>query len=174
VEVARIESEVGGVTREEILEMKPGRELDALVSEIMEPKPVNTLTYRQLEEIDRLKPNGGTYGCWSIESPEGWWEINIDWAEACRSGYIEEIPEYCPSKEPSEEISASWEVVEKMREMTWQYSIKSVGKLNLAVFVKTIVDEEGSKDRIANKISPTVPEAICKAALLAVISDATT
>lgn len=152
--------------REKILAMGPGWKLDALVAEIMEPKPANTKTYRQLEEEDRAKPNGGSYGCWSIESPGGWWELNIDWGDVSRDGRVDHIPDWTPAKEPSEDISAAWEVVEQFK---W-YKITNGEAANPTMVMVTL----GRPQKKAMAISgyaeaPTVPEAICKAALLAVM-----
>ena len=153
------------MTREEILAMEPGRELDALVSEIMEPKPINTLTYRQLEEIDRLKPSGGTYGCWSIESPCGWWELNIDWGDAARDGYTEEVPEYCPSKEPSEDISAAMEV---FTHLGWQGTVGYSGTIWFCNIMNGF-DDDGVAAYGEIGDCSTASEAICKTVLLATL-----
>ncbi len=70
----------------DIDKLEAGPELDALVAEIMEPKP-------------RGRPNEGLY--YPVLSPGGWWVFNgIKWT---------------PSKQPTTDWAAAGEVVEKLK-----------------------------------------------------------
>lgn len=117
------------MTRKEILAMKPGKELDTLVSE-------KVMTFK-------------------IESPS---------AEQCNIWDGREVRYF----EPSTDISAAWEVVEKMRMRT--------NKIYLDIRIwpdeYQMLPHQDENNKLIDRWivkSTSLPEAICKAALLAVL-----
>lgn len=134
------------MTKEEILKMEAGEELDRLVAEVMgEPMPEFTP-----ENALELQLAGSP-----VKSPKG------NWLCLCR--YDEgDIPTWRPLPY-STDISAAWSVVEKMRELDYSFSLTNYDNYKLVYQVK-----------FYNYLNPalsycgvgTAPEAICKAALL--------
>jgi len=120
------------LTREEIMNMKPGRELDALVAEKVMGWKTNWLKTDWWEEIN---PNTHRH-----------------------KGLVKDF-------KPSTDIAAAWEVVEKMFERggceIGCYGSKSGGKW----FEVIVITMNGEVKVTAH----TAHEAICKAALLAVM-----
>jgi hypothetical protein len=112
-----------GVTREEILAMDPGHELDELIA-------IHVMGY----EKSRMQ--------------DGW----------VRIGALATYP-----KRYSTDISAAWEVVEKFDEITIR-RYETIG--NESRFVCRI--QVNHHTQVTN-CAKTAPEAICKAALLAVM-----
>ena len=112
------------LTREEILAMEPGRELDALVADkvigmdLVEDTQLQLPRY-YLPEYDRT--------------------IHRD------------VPLY------SSDISAAWEVLEYMQDSGWSWDMKMN---NLAKEVEVRIGR-------GQAVSKSVPEAICKSALIA-------
>lgn len=129
------------MTREEILALKPGRELDALVAE---------------------KVMG-----WD-DSGDGEWRNEFDRP-------IESIRLW----RPSTDISAAWEVVEKMNELDFSITTHSLGKIVTVYGPETNHEkiDKAKKAGLHSKLIETcamtygesVPEAVCKAALLVMI-----
>lgn len=133
-------------------EMQAGREMDALVAGLMETKPLARKTYRQLEKEDT-----GEYSCWTISSPNEWWEINIDWGTVEKNKIYDEVPEWEPAKEPSEDIAAAWAVEEKIKERGAKMQVAYTTELILTV---------GSSWKF--DLVHATPEQRCRAALKAV------
>jgi len=119
------------MTRDEILSMKPGRELDALI--------MRTVFKAEKKDI----------------GDECYWVSEFDGEEVCWPRWFR----------PSLDISAAWEVVEEMLERggceIGCYGSKSGGKW----FEVNVITMNGEVKVTAH----TAPEAICKAALLAVM-----
>lgn len=134
------------MTRDEVLAMKPGRELDELVIRHIMNIPV-------VESVDLFS---------QYPFPAAWWVEDEGWYiadERDEDGLI-----YMPFN-PSEDIAAAWEVVEKMFEHggceIGCYGSKSGGKW----FEVNVITMNGEVKVTAH----TAHEAICKAALLAVM-----
>jgi hypothetical protein len=118
--------------RAEILEMEPGRELDALIAE-------KVMGWTDFSPIDpKYDHSVGVNG------------YRRNFARRPNKEREEPIPLY------SSDISAAWEVVEKMND--WDISIIKAGDYCEVAF--------GSQQPIIRK---TVQEAICKAALISVL-----
>lgn len=137
------------LTREKILSMEPGRELDALVAKHV--KGCENAPSIFYSDLDITK----SYYC-IVGSPASE-EVNV-------IEYIDgEWIQY--SFNPSTDISAAWEVLEKMKQKDYLFSItNTVG----GWYVVSLTDWGGNCNiyKVENK---PVPEAICKAALLAVM-----
>jgi hypothetical protein len=133
------------MTRDEILNMPAGREMDALVSKII------------FESVP--------CGNWAIQRyyPEEW--IRID--DSCNHKNchpLNFVPLY------SSNISAAWEVVEKMHSKGAEIEvIAHYDGSYFCVMAHAIPDGAGSVDWGANAIESNAPLAICRAALLAII-----
>ncbi|GIO83490.1 hypothetical protein J25TS5_04220 [Paenibacillus faecis] len=129
------------MTLEEILAMGPGRELDALVAEkVMLWEWNDEKTFSQGNYV-RIDPP------YAFDHESG--EPRFNWS-------------------PSTEISAAWEVVEKMRQKNYIYELADFGrnthksKPHYAAFHP--INKPRNYERQVH--SKTLPEAICKAALL--------
>jgi len=116
------------MTRDEVLAMKPGRELDALVAE-------KVMGWKAVQVFD-LKDTDGT------NIANGITPYNIG----------QRVPHY------STDIASAWEVVEEMQNNEWDFTLKNHKRKYEAIF-----------GTLYNAFAPTAPEAICKAALLAVM-----
>lgn len=129
------------LTRKKILAMKPGIELDALVAE-------KVMGWRYKETV---------YSGGAVLSPAQWIKPN-GWP-------VDIVPHY------STDISAAWEVVEKMSKT--HFSEMAMTELEdgtwgwMARFIRVLNEPYTVKGYRAT--AKTAPEAICKAALLAVI-----
>ena len=119
------------MTRDEVLAMKPGRELDALVAE-----KVMGWEYFPAQATGMFVRLGYFFDPVSGEAHHHW--------------------------SPSTDISAAWEVVEKMSEQWPQYQL---AKIEDGWSVMWGFDGYGWPEATGK----TAPEAICKAALLAVM-----
>ena len=136
------------LTREQVLAMEPGRELDELIiTRVLGLQIVNH------EEV--------TYD-W-VDSPENYPYVSrgslsktnlMKWLEPDEDGFI---------IEPSTDFSAAWEVVSVMRKKNWNFVASTEGEDWEATFYwdanRTGFEAKGVG----------APEAICKAALLAVL-----
>jgi hypothetical protein len=131
------------MTRDEMLELKPGRELDELVIRHIMNIPI-------VESVD-LFGQEPFPAAWWVED-EGWYIAD----ERDEDGLI-----YMPFN-PSEDISAAWEVAEKMSEEWPQFSI---ARVDTGWCVMWGFDGYGWPEATGK----TAPEAICKAALMAVM-----
>lgn len=128
------------MTREQILAMQPGRELDVLVAEKVFKKTI----------MRERRPNGEVYMNRELE--------NV----------------YIPVPYYSTDLSTAWEVLDKVtnKRHTWElantlYSDKRE-EFDLTIFLwsSTVALEA---DDNASVTADTIPEAICKCALLAVL-----
>jgi len=132
------------MTREEILAMKPGRELDALVGEyVFGFKRVKT-------PPDYYGKNGGTDVLVPRNLPEFY-----------NYPPIGEIQLWYMCRHWSTDISAAWEVVEKMREKGSHFFVRDTGNNEVLVQFSYLYGR--------GYIAKTAPEAICKSSLLAVM-----
>ena len=137
------EWEVRVLTREEIMNMKPGRELDALAAE-------KVMGWRK----KTFPGGGGGFTAWVDENEKVMKLIsNSTMSETCYR---------CDYFRPSTDIAAAWEVVEKMSEQWPQYQL---AKIEDGWSVMWGFDGYGWPEATGK----TAPEAICKAALLAVM-----
>jgi hypothetical protein len=95
-------------------ELEAGPELDALVAELMEPKPAPV-------SANSLR---ATYREWvwcSVHghpSPGGWWEAEIGTDHGPPEDDDKPVT-WVPAKEPSVEIAPAWEVVGALRAKGW-------------------------------------------------------
>jgi hypothetical protein len=139
------------MTHEEILAMKPGRELDCLVAEKFFgykvewlPNPRHPHEHGKNVAIEPMT-------CSPPHLFKGWW---------CPTYW--EIPHY------STDIAVAWQVVEKMQERDWMGVMISPA---MGHGWKGWAVNFGGDDSLV--YGETLPEAVCKAALLAVMgSDA--
>lgn len=145
------------LTREEILAKEPGEELDALIAE-------HIFGWRSIKgpkfDYDGLCESNDVIVPPTITSAE----------EAFR--YMQpkgEIPfAYFVNRGWSTDISSAWEVVENIisRNMDVKIYCESM-KMNKLF---DCVIHEGDVDKVVVSMQSTAPEAICKAALLAVLN----
>jgi len=136
------------MTRDEVLAMKPGRELDELVIRHIMNIPV-------VESVDLFSQE---------PFPAAWWVEDEGWYiayERDEDGLI-----YMPFN-PSEDISAAWEVAEKLQKQGYVVCIELLPYEETSVGVY----EENPAEQIAYAKAQTPAEAICKAALLAVMGE---
>jgi hypothetical protein len=124
----------------------------------MEPKPLATKTYSELDRED-----GGNYTNWNITSEKGWWNISIDIGLANRDRMLEDIPDWEPAKEPVSNIEDVFKVERK---------IKDAGlSVNYIQMLQKIVSKDkiffGTCLEIFELIHAT-PEQRCRAAMIAV------
>jgi len=136
------------MTRDEMLAMKPGRELDELVIRHIMNIPV-------VESVDIFSQEPFP-AAWWVED-EGWYIAD----ERDEDGLI-----YRPFN-PSEDISAAWEVVGKLQnDYVLDFKLERKYCVAEMKFVAVFEDLDGKKWVAHGWIAP---EAICKAALLAVM-----
>lgn len=136
------------MNREEILAMKPGRELDALVAE-------HVFGYKRVTmSLDYYGKNGGN----EVLQPQ---EIS----EFYNYPPVGRIPLWYHCKEWSTDISEAWEVR--------QWLLDNRGGVRLEVFCDENPEYcevyQGKNEELIQVWAKTSPEAICKAALLAVM-----
>jgi hypothetical protein len=124
------------MTREEILNMPAGREMDALIA----------------EKVFHWK-DGGEYWVTSEGKPT--------FLKVWNSGYYSE-PFY-----PSEDIDYAWYVIERMQVRGFNTRVEVMPQITCAMWVKNM-NEYGPAPIIVR--SESAPLAICRAALLAVMT----
>lgn len=155
------------MTREEILAKKPGQELDEFVGKTFGFAP-------KIKWYAMNKDETAFYMDFDSKSfAENWHNTNItrfpDGIYRTDGGHIVRREIY---KRFSEDISAAWEVVEKMRP-THVYEMADFGRnahkkqQHCAAFHPL----EKPRDNERQVRAKTAPEAICKAALLAVMEE---
>jgi len=133
------------MTREEILKLEPGPELDRLVCSLFEAEP-DPLP----DEWDVL---GHMLSGKPIQSPGGWWVAVCKYEEG-------DVPKWAP-KPVSTDIKAAWEVVEDRRRWGWTWKMTGItGHWHVALY-----DEEFNF--LAEARAAEVTVAICRAVLLA-------
>jgi len=130
------------MTHNEVLAMKPGRELDALVAE-------KVMGWVEFSPIDPTIDFG-------VHGKYRW-----NYAKDPKDGKQKPIPWY------SEDIAAAWEVVEKMLERGG-CEIGCYGSKNGAKWFEVNVITMNGEVTVT---AQTPAEAICKAALLAVMEE---
>jgi hypothetical protein len=132
------------MTRDEILKLEAGREMDALIAhDVMGLKKIVI----------------GGIGWWVKESPL---EMSYQYME--KSGDFE----------PSEDMNAAWQVVAKMREKGFDFFAEwvtenAVSRLNSLPWACFATDDNDSVFVDFTATAETMPLAICRAALLAVM-----
>jgi hypothetical protein len=135
------------MSRDEILSMEAGREIDALIIDrFIEPEPPkdNLKSLREKSDDDWIYSEFYTY------SRGGLWKVDIGLD-------VDKIfPDWEPAIEPSSDMTAAWQVVEKL-DMPFYLERKDDW---FAMFGDEL-------DYSAN--ADTAPLAICRAALLAMI-----
>jgi hypothetical protein len=136
------------MTRDEIMLMEAGRELDALVSrKVMNVKPVIVELYSEFDDT-RNYVDVGDY----VIYPEG-------------VGICKRLSAY------STDIAAAWQVVEKLETQEILFQICKLGYSKNDIFwLAEFRDCSGGESSGVGN-SPTAPLAICRAALLAVMKD---
>lgn len=133
------------LTRESILAMNPGRELDRLVAERV----------MNLCVLDHVQGYGD--GC--VLSDIGF----DDWEKHPYYGKIDD-PELLPPY--STDLLAAWEVVEELQESHLYTDIRAC-----ADFYEVWITNHATGEQTGTFASPKLPEAICKAALLTTIRE---
>jgi len=135
------------MTKEEILAMEPGKYLDRMVAqEVMDEKQPQSTPQNAL---DRMLVNN------PIRSEKGNWVCLCDYEHG-------DIPEWHPLNF-STDISAAWQVVERMEELGFYFRLDSWE----VEFYASGVDMSKNTVTFGALASRLVCEAICKAALLA-------
>lgn len=144
------------LSREQILAMEPGRELDKLVA-------IHVMGYSMYHYDKDVEEN-----CYymlvddELDPVAEWESYNIRQGERKSE---EEAWRDCPKY--SESISSAWEVVGKMRKTHW-VDISGGLKLELVSPYTCQIGTYGVPGSLYAE-GDTAPEAICKASLLAVI-----
>ena len=133
------------MTRDEIITMKPGRELDALVAE-------KVMGWRK----KTFPGGGGGFTAWVDENEKVMKLIsNSTMSETCYR---------CDYFRPSTDIAAAWEVVGKFFWVQVTANPPHIWKA-------TVITSPANGSVTATAKGFTAPEAICKAALLAVMGE---
>ena len=130
------------MTRDEVLALKPGRESDALIAE----KVMGWKIRREIVLTYGSNPLATFRTLYTVTDGRG-----IDWSPTYDLDGVD-LPRY------STDIGAAWEVVEKVDIVEISKSYRAGGEWYWSVFVNGNCT-----------YAKSVPEAICKAALLAVM-----
>jgi hypothetical protein len=135
------------MTRDKVLVMEAGRELDALVAE------------KVMGAGKKCADNKGTNGC-------AYWGLCWECEENRREGYFGWHPHDLVPWHYSTDIDAAWQVVEKMEQHPDEilFSCSRKGWRELEWEVRFRKCRGNQHDYIAS--APTAPLAICRAALL--------
>jgi len=145
------------MTRDEVLAMKPGRELDARIAHLVMGWHITSCETYPHEKIVRVK---------TLRSPEesgGEVPYEKTFTKVYSSAiWNKDIPHY------STDIAAAWEVAEKMSEEWPQFSI---ARVDTGWCVMWGFDGYGWPNVTVATAPEAIPEAICKAALLAVTEE---
>ena len=150
------------MTRDEILAMEAGPELNALVEEHMMDTHIMTT-----KEMDRA--------IWghSKSSPGNVKIVNGVLIHYGQRGQIKNRVQHF--KRYSTDIAAAWEVVERMTKNDCSIKLEWAGPLGYKQWYCYVTQEVDSISRITYtgppEIAPTAPLAICLAALLTVMED---
>ncbi|OMD34799.1 BC1872 family protein [Paenibacillus odorifer] len=129
------------LTREEIQGMKPGREMDALIAE------------KVLGWTDIRRVNPAVIHSFSADGNHA------------NFGFSPVLYKHVPFPLYSTDISAAWEVVEKLRIAVTPQSIGAPEELSYMAEY-----ENAPYVELKRVFAKTAPEAICKCALLAVLN----
>jgi len=140
------------VTRDEILNMPAGREMDALVAEkVMGWSNVEKTTWSNYR-ADGTPFGGGKE--WRGTPPNHEAEFN---------------PVLYPIKNYSTDIAAAWMVVEKIRPLFWSTQVMVWDHSDKYIVSCVYRGGHDEPEKAINSEAPTAPLAICRAALLAVM-----
>lgn len=156
------------MTREEIIALQPGKTMDAAVHEFVMrlPKPP-PMTYRRAD-----KEEGGFSSCSSVRRKG--WVANIDWYAVGRMSLIDSDIDWVPDEEYSTDMTASWIVVEIMRERGLHLILNDTGGQYRARFFEInnwdIFSWMHAPDAEFTAWEETASLAICRAALLISLS----
>lgn len=136
-------------------QLKAGRELDALIAErVMDECPWQ-IWFSRDSVLRCTDINGISYFCANKEQAESYIkDFPVDWNAVL-------MEPQC--KEYSSDISAAWEVVEKMRHLGWSFDLNLMARYTV-VFRQNYLKDT---DRFSSK-EDTAPHAICLAALKAI------
>lgn len=154
------------MTLEEALELEDGAELDAVVCGLMEPMPADVSAAELRSRIEDFV----WYSCYYYDSPGGWWKANIGTDHGPESADNDPV-NWVPAYEPSEDISAAMQVVDKLHDegdcVSLVYAVHLFG--------------EGKKQWMANfrhadswAVHDSLCVAICRAALKAKMKEKVT
>jgi len=135
------------MTRDEILAMKPGRELDKLVESTF-------FGWKEGMECD------GEIGELPISS-DGWFCLKCGY----QGTWGEDTTHYQQPKPRSTDIAAAWEILKELNKKTY-VRVERPTKTGYECFDKWICEIGGGRIYASGK---TAPEAVCKVALLAVL-----
>lgn len=100
------------MTLNDALNLEPGPELDAAVCELMEPMPADVSAAELRSRVKDFQ----WYSCYDFYSPGGWWRAEIGTDHGPESADNDPV-RWRPGKEPSEDISAAWQVEERIEEL---------------------------------------------------------
>ncbi len=142
------------MTRDEILNMPAGREMDALVSAIVETMP-KAVTIGELRKTTK----DWRFSYCRKASPLGWWSAQI----GTDAGDDDQPAKWEPFYEVSREIDAAWVVLQKLRSTFCMVSITQMSNAYICMAWKTVRINE-SPSILSH--APTAPLAIGRAALL--------
>ena len=102
----------------------------------------------------------------------GWWSVGIDTSNMLRSEIWADGKRKIYGFNPSEDISAAFDVVEKMREKFRRVEVHGIGQKHDTERAWVCMIEGGedavTEHYIAEAVAETAPLAICRAALLAI------
>ncbi|MDP4158208.1 MAG: hypothetical protein Q8911_00390 [Bacillota bacterium] len=143
------------MTRDEIFAMKPGKELDALVTEKVMGISTTAKWCRDAGEKEMCLWDEGNY------------EFGCDYLDKHKTNTL--CPVYLKDElnNYSTNISAAWEVVEKLSEIdNGDFSIGIYQRKSFSPLWRCTITTEDCKQHPTYEPA-TAPEAICKAALLA-------
>lgn len=156
------------MTREEILAMEPGRELDAAVAEYVLGYKNRVVLYEWADRKSRKHPvvaftdNPGEIGTYRAFVNEHGEKVS------CGKPHWVHIPSKC-----STDIADAWEVAEKLSAhetvISRKEQIRGVLTYNVQIFNRSKKHPDECWKGLIDISAKTAPEALCKAALLAVM-----
>lgn len=133
------------MTRDEVLKMEPGNDLDILVTEKV---------FGWQKGTNKFKISG-----WQWSGRDGKPVLDDSWDGEWVAPF-RCVPKY------STDIKTAWEVVKKINERGWHVNIKTYSDGDVVVSILSYLGRF-----IDDALTQSVPEAICKAALLAVLEE---
>jgi len=158
------------MTKEEILQMEPGPELDRLVAERVLSNP--DLIRPQLREGAEVLVRCPEYDGWAVIkgfNNDDTCDVLIEETGRRLRVYCNQIVKVVGQSpwSPSTDIAAAWEVVEKLASQGIMVVIESQGPLNN---IYKVLFYRWGTNTIVGMAEGDICEAICRAALLAVQS----
>jgi len=146
------------MARDEIMAMVPGQELDALIGKLVKATP-RVEWWATMDEVT-------CYADFNSEQLANEWheEFKTEWpnGEYARSGRIIRKEFY---KHYSTDISAAFEVIEKMQQKGWYITIEHYLLNTKTICYRKLLDKSQDVGIFIKKMGDA--EGICKAALLA-------